>query len=82
VLKRRLATLASAPSMRDMDGVPGKCHHLHGDRAGQYSINLWGSFRLIFTPDHDPLRQLADGGTDLTNVTKIIIHEVVDYHGD
>jgi len=80
-LKRRLASLAGAPTLQDMDGVPGNCHQLRADRAGQFAVDLWGSYRLVFEPDHDPLPELPDGGIDRARVTKIVIKEVVDYHG-
>jgi len=64
-----------------MDGVPGRCHALTGDRAGQYSLSLWGANRLILEPDHDPVPLLASGGIDRARVTRIRIVEVVDYHG-
>jgi plasmid maintenance system killer protein len=66
-----------------MDGTPGNCHQLlHADRAGQLSMSLWGPYRLIFEPDHDPVPRLPDGGLDRSLVTKILIKEVVDYHGE
>lgn len=82
MLKRRLATLAAAPSLEDMGALPGKCHALHGDRAGQYALHLWGSYRLVLVPDHNPLPQLSGGGGDRRAVTKVTIVEVIDYHGD
>ena len=45
-------------------------------------MSLWGPYRLIFLPDHDPTPLLAAGGVDRSLVTKIKITEVVDYHGD
>lgn len=82
LLKRRLATLAGAPTLQDMDGAPGKCHALTADRAGQFAVHLWGQFRLIFVPDHDPTPRLDDGGIDRSSITRISITEVADYHGD
>ncbi len=82
LLKRRLAALLGAPTLADMDGVPGKCHQLRADRRGEFALYLWGSYRLIFQPDHDPLPMLDDGGIDRTKVTQIEIKEVVDYHGN
>jgi toxin HigB-1 len=82
LLRRRLLSLEVAPTLRDMEGVPGKCHPLRADRAGQFAVYLWGSYRLVFVPDHDPLPTLPDGGIDRSRVTKIVIEEVVDYHGD
>jgi proteic killer suppression protein len=81
VLKRRLAALEAAPTLADMAGVPGNLHQLSADRAGEFALDLRGSYRLVFAPDHDPLPQLADGGIDRGLVTKVRISEVVDYHG-
>lgn len=81
LLKRRLAALLAAPTLADMEGVPGRCHHLHGDRKGEFAIYLWGSVRLVFVPANNPLPFLANGGIDRCGVTKIVIREVVDYHG-
>jgi len=80
-LKNRLISLEVAPTLADMQNVPGRCHELTADRAGQFSLDLRGSYRLIFEPDHDPVPALDDGGIDRTLVTKIVITEVVDYHG-
>ncbi len=82
LLQRRLASLLAAPTLKDMDGVPGHCHTLGADRRGQFAVSLWGSYRLVFVPDHDQIPWLPDGGIDLTLVTKVSITEVVDYHGD
>lgn len=82
LIKRRLATLRGAPTLQDMEGAPGKCHALSADRSGQFAVGLWGQFRLIFIPDHDPIPQLDAGGIDRSLVTKISITEVADYHGD
>lgn len=72
----------SADTLKHMDGVAGNCHPLAADRKGQWAVSLWGQFRLVFVPDHDPMPLLDDGGIDTTLVTKILITEVVDYHGD
>ena len=70
------------PPLADMDGVPGNCHQLPCDRSGDFAVHLWGSYRLIFEPDHDPVPGLDDGGIDKAKVTHITIKEVVDYHGN
>jgi len=82
LLQRRLASLAAAPTLADMDGVPGRCHQLHADRDGMFAVTLWGGYRLVFEPDHDPVPRIFDGGIDRTKVTGILIKEVVNYHGD
>jgi toxin HigB-1 len=81
VLKRRIFSLEVAPTLADMNGVPGRFHELSADRSGHFSLDLRGSYRLIFQPDHDPLPLLDAGGIDRSRVTKIVITEVVDYHG-
>jgi proteic killer suppression protein len=82
LLKRRLASLAAARTLEDMDGLPGRCHQLHGDRPGTFAMTLWGGYRLVFEPDHDPVPRVTDGGIDRSKVTRILIKEVVNYHGD
>jgi toxin HigB-1 len=81
LFKRRLKALEVAPTLKDMDGVPGKCHALHADRGGEFAVYLWGSYRLVFVPNHQPVPLLDAGGIDTASVTSIIITEVVDYHG-
>jgi proteic killer suppression protein len=81
IFRRRLAALRAAPTLADMAGVPGNCHPLSVDRAGQFAVDLWGPYRLILEPDHYPVPTLPDGGIDETQITKIEIEEVVDYHG-
>jgi proteic killer suppression protein len=82
ILKRRLASLVAAPTLQDMEGIPGRCHQLHADRNGEFGICLWGPYRLVFEPDHDPMPCLPDGGIDRARVTRILIREVTNYHGD
>lgn len=81
VLKRRIFSLEVAPTLADMNGVPGRCHQLSADRSGQFSLDLRGSYRLIFQPNYESVPLRDDGGIDRTRVTKIVITEVVDYHG-
>jgi toxin HigB-1 len=82
VLKTRLVSLVVAPTLVDMDNVPGNCHPLRADRAGQFAVDLRGPYRLIFEPDHNPVPRLDDGGIDKSRVTKISIKEVDNYHGN
>jgi proteic killer suppression protein len=82
VLRVRLASLRAAPTLADMHGVPGHCHPLTADRAGEFAVDLRGQYRLIFEPDHDPVPRLDSGGIDMTKVTDIRIKEVDDYHGN
>jgi plasmid maintenance system killer protein len=81
VIRRRLDDLRAAPSLEIMRQLPGRCHELRADRAGQLSLDLRGPYRLLFVPAHDPLPQKPDGGLDWTQVTAVEIIEVEDTHG-
>jgi proteic killer suppression protein len=81
VLQRRIAQLEFATSLDKLATMPGNCHPLTADRAGEYALDLRGAYRLVFVPDHDPVPTLSDGGVDETLVTKVVITEVVNYHG-
>lgn len=77
----RLATLRAAETLEDMRYASGRCHELTEDRKEQFALDLDHPYRLIFTPDHDPIpTKTGDGGIDWTSVTAILIVEVIDYH--
>lgn len=80
LLRRRLDDLRAAPTLEVMRSLPGRCHELKSDRAGQLSVDLDGPYRLIFKPGHNPLPVKADGGLDWTKIVRIIVIEVVDTH--
>lgn len=64
-----------------MRTLPGRCHELLADRAGQLALVIGQPYRLIFKPATLPTPKLASGGLDWDRVTFINILEVVDYHG-
>lgn len=80
-LQLRLVDLIAAPTLDVMRSLPGKCHQLTGDRAGQFALHLGKRRRLVFQPDHDPLPISGGGDVDISAVSRIEILEVVDYHG-
>jgi toxin HigB-1 len=80
-LMLRLVQLKAADTLEDMQHMPGaRCHPLHHDRRGQFSVDLKHPLRLVFVPDHDPVPVGAGGGIELSAVTDIEIVSVVDYH--
>jgi len=80
-LKLRLAQLEAAATLADVAQMPGaRCHELAQDRKGQLAVDLAHPHRLIFVPDHDPVPRKPDGGLDWSQVTCILILEIVDYH--
>ena len=72
--------LKAADTLAVMRHLPGYCHELKGDRAGQFSLKLDGPYRLVFVPNHDPIPRKEDGGLDWTAVTAVCIIAVEDYH--
>ncbi len=80
-LQQRLFELQAAETLDDVPRLPPpRCHEMTGDRKGQLAVDLVHPFRLVFSPDHDPLPKKADGGLDWKQVTHIVIDEVTDYH--
>ncbi len=80
-IRQRLAELHAAEALVDISTLPAaRLHPLHGERAGQFAVDIAHPFRLIFEPMHNPLPRKADGGIDLARVTRMRILEVTDYH--
>jgi toxin HigB-1 len=77
-LQARLADLQAAMCVADL--VAGHPHPLQGDRLGQFALDLAGGRRLVFEPDHDPVPERESGGIDWTQVTRIRVIYVGDYH--
>ncbi len=81
-VRQRLAELRAASCLEEISHLPPpRRHPLHGDREGQFAVDLVHPFRLIFEPAHDPVPRKPDGGIDLAQVTSILVLEVEDYHG-
>lgn len=78
---RRLDDLRAAENLEARRNLPGRCHELHHDRAGQLAIDVKHPYRLIFEPANEPVPRKDDGGLDWSQVTSIRILEVEDYHG-
>ena len=80
-LMQRLFELKAADTLEDVSRLPPpRCHELGEDRKGQLAVDLVHPHRLIFSPDHDPIPEKEDGGLDWSQVTAIVIEEIVDYH--
>lgn len=61
-IQRRLVQLAAAEDLEALRNAPGRCHELHGDRAGQLALDLTGNLRLVFEPTADPRPQRRMAG--------------------
>lgn len=80
LIRRRLDDLRAVANLQLMRFLPGRCHELRGDRAGQLSVDLDGPYRLVFKPAHDPAPEKPDGGLNWQEVTAILLIGVVDTH--
>jgi len=80
-IKLRMTVLHAAAHLGEVPAEkPIRCHALHGQRKGQFAVDLKHPFRLVFSPNHDPLPETADGNIDLSQVTCLKILSVEDYH--
>jgi plasmid maintenance system killer protein len=79
-IRRRLDDLRAAAMLAEMRNLPGRCHELKGDRAGQLSLDLDHPYRLIFEVANEPSPRKPDGGLDWEHVTAIRILGVEDTH--
>lgn len=75
-----LASLRAAPSLEEFRRLPGRCHELGADRAGQLALALPNGKRLIFEPAVNAPPTKADGGLDWTAVRSVCVLEIADYH--
>lgn len=86
-IKLRLAVLAAAESLDDVMRAPGKCHPLHGDRAGCYAMTLHAGWRLVFQlltgrdGEESGFRLIAiEGERETPGEVAALVTEIVDYH--
>jgi len=49
-LRQQLDDRRAAPALEVRRNLPGRCHELRGDRAGQLAVDLVHPYRLIFEP--------------------------------
>lgn len=78
-IEQRLKQLMAAETLAVMRSTPGRCHELHGDRAGQLSLDLDHPYRLLFRPAgyHGPG---PGGGLDWSAVRTVIVLGIEDTH--
>ena len=81
-VKRRMRALKLAPNLEELwKQRGGGLHFLSRDRKDQLAYHVGGKRRFIFTPNHDPLPLLDDGGINRKEVTCVTILAIAeDYH--
>jgi plasmid maintenance system killer protein len=78
-IRQRLEDLEAAETLAAMRAAPGRCHELHGDRAGQLSLDLDHPYRLLFRPVGDP-GPGPGGGLDWSAVRAVVVIGIEDTH--
>lgn len=80
-VNQRLKDLTDADNLGIMRTIPAaRCHELTGNRKGELSVDVYGNYRMIFEPNHDPIPQKDVVGLNWAEVTKIQINEIEDVH--
>lgn len=78
-IQQRLKALRAAETLSDMRSMPGRCHELHGNRAGEMSLDLDHPYRLLFRPAAE-LDPGPGGGLDWAAVRAVTVIGIVDTH--
>ena len=80
-IRQRLDDLRAAGTLAEFKMLPGRCHELHGELKGVFSLDLDHPYRLPFKPVGARSQiEMADGGLDWTRITAVEIVGVVDTH--
>jgi proteic killer suppression protein len=79
-VQKRLDDLRAAANLEVMQTLPGRCHELTGDQAGQLSLDLDHPYRLLFIPANDPIPRKKDSGLNWSEVTEVEILGIEDTH--
>jgi plasmid maintenance system killer protein len=78
-IKQRMDDLKAAETLAVMRSLPGRCHELHGDRAGQLSLDLDHPYRLLFRAVGN-LDPGPGGGLDWLAVRAVVVIGIEDTH--
>lgn len=80
IYKRRLDQIRAAKNLEDLRYVPGKFHELKENRKGEWACDLDQPYRLIFTPQENPIPTDNDGKFIWVEIEGVEIIEIQDYH--
>jgi plasmid maintenance system killer protein len=79
ILKRRLADLRAASSVKDL--VAGNPHELDAVDAGSMAVELCGRHRMVFCPNHPKRMMTGRAKPDWASVSRIRILRIdMDAH--
>jgi toxin HigB-1 len=77
-LKARFSDIQAVNKVTEL--IAGDPHPLLGKRKGQFSIALGGGNCIMFVPTNRPTPLIGKDKIDWSQVTKIEIIEIGDYH--
>lgn len=82
IVRRRIAQLMAAETLGDVSTLrPVRLHQLDGSRAGQFAVDVGPVYRMVLEPWHNEVPRTANNSIDKSQITKIRILSVEDYHG-
>jgi proteic killer suppression protein len=81
LFNKRLQDLLVATTLEDVRKLPGHYHELLEDRKGQWGCDLDQPYRLIFTPNEDPIPTNKEGQYMWIEIQSVDIVEITNYHG-
>jgi hypothetical protein len=73
LLRRRLAALAAAEVLADLDGVPGRWYEIAATGCERFAFQLWPGYHLVLDPADDPLPRTADGHPDPRSIARVTV---------
>jgi len=76
----RLSQIKASFNLEELMTLPGRYHKLKGDKKNQFACDLKHPYRLVFSPNDEPLPLDNKGNLIYSEVTNIIINEIGDYH--
>ncbi len=79
VLKRRLADMRAATSVKDL--VAGRPRELEGTEYRHIAIDLCEDYRILFCANHNVMPVLESGDVDWSKVSRIKILRIERDHG-
>ncbi len=80
-LSARLSELTAADTLADIRALPqARVHELTGDRKRQISLDMSHPHRLIVTPQNPDDATRPDGGLEWSQVTAVVVEEILDTH--
>jgi proteic killer suppression protein len=76
-IRRRLSEFTAAENLSKISYLPpARLHQLHGDREGQFAVDVVKNWRITF----DGFDENDNHTTDKGKIVSLLIHGIEDYH--